>query len=285
MHRRPAPFQTDKQRHDRAGRHRPQPAPPPVGDKARHNRTVAVAALQGPGDYFNAQGQRIRHVPGGSQIRVVASNDVRLLSQVNVREGHNLQTVANVAGYYAHKELHYPGPYGASQARGESALAFSTNDDHTYLAANKAGYVSPVLDNYNNLKSVLRHERNHRDDFKNPKLKRNFESHFTVFVRQFADADTFAATTQEFKAGTIATALQYLYNSYMQGRENYQMTGFHDNIELLNSVLLQYDIVVDASPNKTDFSVTVRETIKINGKYRSHWKLYPYSVKRRPTDE
>lgn len=282
MRRAPAPFQTDKQRHDRAGRHRPQPAPPPVGDKARHNRTVAVAALRGPGDYFNAQGQRIRHVPGGSQIRVVASNDVRLLSQVNVHEGRNLKLVADIVAHYANGVLGYPGSYGASNAHGEEAIAYTLDEDHTYLAANKAGFVRPDIDDYHNLMSVLNHERNHRDD-DHRRVNPTFATHFDVYLRQFKDP-SFAATTQYFKLGETANAVRYLYNDYMTGRPHYQQLGFSDAIDALNQVLEQYDMRVWANPDSrdsTEFSIEYLKLRVANGRHWTEKLSVPCKVTRR----
>ncbi|WPO77292.1 hypothetical protein [Flavobacterium sp. KACC 22761] len=126
-------------------------------------------------------------------------------------QGVNSATIAaKIATYFATQAGISVGFVGASKSDSlsSSVLAFTKPDGTVYINTN--GGISKLLNNFDNLMNVLKHEQFHQIEFADKK-KTNFETHVNVYLRQFTDP-TFTNTTAEFKLGQVASLSNYLMN-------------------------------------------------------------------------
>jgi hypothetical protein len=179
----------------------------------------------GDDDYFNADGtynavESAKHKEG-TKIIVQTAEGNKTLSQINTFKGNNAKTVANITSYYAARVgVTEGGIVGVDRAvkseNGTRTLAYSIGDKEKpeiYLNAT-GGFVHNHLDDYNNLKSVLTHEKKHNLEGDPEKIDYTFFQHASIYEFQFNDATTFQKTTFDFKVHQASAYASYLSAAY-----------------------------------------------------------------------
>ncbi|HNS12472.1 MAG TPA: hypothetical protein PKM97_07620 [Bacteroidia bacterium] len=164
----------------------------------------------GDDDYFNSDGKLISQTKTGTTIYVQTAGGNVSFSQLPMNNLHNRQTLANITKHYADK-IGLKGTIGVSnypKDRNNKALAF-TQEDKIYINARSEGVgVTPLFNDYNNLKSALRHEDDHKGKGHGFTGNSNLE-HAEVYLTQIKDP-TFENTTTEFKKGIVGSIASYL---------------------------------------------------------------------------
>lgn len=127
----------------------------------------------------------------------------------------NRQVVANIAEYYA-KQVGV-NRVGASFESGGIAH-FDSNNKGIWIAPGEDGKVNSILNDKNNLMSVILHEQKHRQDDLNG-VKSTYESHVSVYINQMSNT-SFSRATEEFQDGMVGNMLNYI-----SGVENIRVTG------------------------------------------------------------
>jgi hypothetical protein len=164
----------------------------------------------GDDDFFNSEGKLIKQTNTGTKIYIQTASGNVLYSQLPMNSLHNRQILAKITTHYAGK-VGISGIVGVSNhpkltARGDGALAF-TKGDGIYVNA-KGGGVDPSLNDYNNLKNALSHEKDHKIKGHGYIEPTNFE-HAEVYLAQIKDP-TFKNTTSDFKKGMAGSISRYL---------------------------------------------------------------------------
>jgi hypothetical protein len=174
----------------------------------------------GDDDFFNSEGKLIRQTNTGSKIYVQTASGNVAYSQLPMNNMHNRQTLANITAYYA-GQVGISGTVGVSnypKDRNRKALAF-TKGNKIYVNARVGGVgVTPLFDDYNNLKSALRHEKDHKDKGHGFNESSNFD-HAEVYLTQIKDP-TFSKTTADFKKGMAGSIASYLKDATYDEMKN-----------------------------------------------------------------
>lgn len=178
----------------------------------------------GDDDYFNADGTFSHRTKQGSKIIVQTKDGNRLLTEISLTSKSNRQVIANVVGYYAdqvgitfkrkgEKNSGEKGIVGLKSARKKTSAenpAFTSGDD--IYVNKKNGTINDKLYDFNNLKSVLEHEKDHKDKGhgydRGQSSTENFE-HAKVYLTQM-QSETFNSTTADFKKGMAGSVAKYL---------------------------------------------------------------------------
>ena len=166
------------------------------------------------GDFiFSDNGSFIRtqDVSGGHNIKLSIGGKLYNLSDLDTGViANNSTLIANIATFFATKAGIPIGFVGTaySDEPSSSVLAFTKPDGTVYLNMN--GGISKLLNNYDNLINVLKHEEFHQIEFAKNK-KTNFETHVNVYLNQIRDS-SFNNTTSEFKFGQVVSLSNYLMN-------------------------------------------------------------------------
>jgi hypothetical protein len=164
----------------------------------------------GDDDFFNGEGKLLKQTSTGSKIYIQTESGNVAYSQIPMNNMHNRQILANITAYYA-GQVGVRGTVGVSnypKDRNDKALAF-TKGNEIYVNARAGGVgVTPLFDDYNNLKSALRHEKDHKDKGQGFNPSSNFD-HAEVYLTQIKDP-TFSKTTADFKKGVVGSISSYL---------------------------------------------------------------------------
>jgi hypothetical protein len=172
-------------------------------------------------DFFNSKGQFLKHTnTATNNIYVQALSGNLKLSHLPLNNMANRQIVANVVGHYA-KEVGLTGTVGVANhpERPSSEVPAFTKllGNEVYVNA-KAGGINPALDNADNMKSTLVHEKGHFDD--NIKgVSAGLEEHASIYLQQMQDK-SFGAATADFQKGIVASFGQYLMNNIVESDGN-----------------------------------------------------------------
>jgi hypothetical protein len=175
---------------------------------------------KGDDDFFNADGTFSHRTDKGTKIFVCTADGNKELSQIDVYKAHNAKTLSKIEAYYASTIGVATGTVmGVDKEKAiQTALAYSTvkkGKDHINLSAG-FGFVSPYLNDYNNLKSTLFHEKRHLERKDPSKKDYKFSDHVIIYEDQMNDK-TFEPTTFDFKVGIVTSYVSYLTASYNQG--------------------------------------------------------------------
>ncbi|MBL0737076.1 hypothetical protein JI750_09290 [Flavobacterium sp. GN10] len=219
-------------------------------------------------DYvFNDNGSFIgvQDITSGHNIKISIGGKLCNLSDLDTSTlANNSGLITKIATFFATKAGLSTGFVGVdySTEQSSSVLAFTKSDGTVYLNAN--GGISKLLDNYDNLTNVLKHEQFHQIEFANNK-KTDFETHVKVYLQQFNDA-SFANTTSEFKLGQIASVTNYLMNMDRNDPDNlYNRNTIISQINTFNEMKTGYQIMNDVSfgLNPSQLRLSIRDS---NGK-------------------
>ena len=159
----------------------------------------------GADDFFNSDGSFSHRTKSGKLIKVITARETLNYSQLNANNPFQKSTLNNITQHYA-KQSGVKGYAGVGN--GDSGTAFTDNFTKNIFVNAKFG-INPQLDNYNNLKNALVHEKFHAEA---KTLIKSFADHANIYVKQMEDG-SFKNTTEEFKVGTVASALQFLQNA------------------------------------------------------------------------
>jgi len=186
-------------------------------------------------DLFDVTGH---FIPGGNnsnRVLVRTNNGNIPLSSLAMNNMSNRQTAANIAGYYGNQIcIHSPGNIGVSNEpieNSSSSQAFMTGKD-VYL--NAKGGLNKLLDDKNNLKSSLYHEKDHKDLGQGEEKISNL-THAGVYLDQMRDK-TFSNTTTDFKNQTTGGFIGILSQAIIkEGAQDSQIQGLVDQYNKLNT--------------------------------------------------
>jgi RHS repeat-associated protein len=156
-------------------------------------------------DIFDINGNHIKS-DNTNIIKIQTFNGLINFSSLSMGNMNNRQAAANITAYYA-GQVGISGRVGvANDKKAKSGeLAFTTGSS-IYLHAK--GGLNKLLDNENNLKSTLFHEKLHKDRNQGENGASNLE-HAQVYLDQMKDK-TFTNTTSEFKNGVVASVSKYI---------------------------------------------------------------------------
>ena len=161
----------------------------------------------GDDDFFNSRGEFVKRTNKGTSIYIQTDKGNVKFSEMKTNNMHNRQIMANIASYYASKIgisgivgiANYPGK-DQSKDKSDKILGFEGKNKGLYINA-KGGGINSILDDYNNLTSVLFHENIHKTKGHEKIDLTNIE-HAKVYLDQIQDI-TFINTTSSFKTGQI----------------------------------------------------------------------------------
>ncbi|WP_374172242.1 hypothetical protein [Flavobacterium tructae] len=196
------------------------------------------------------------------------------LSDLNTSalQGNAAAAVSNIATYFATKagiSIGFVGTANNSESS-DSVLAFTRSDGTVYLNTN--GGISKLLDNYDNLTSVLKHEQLHQIEFSNNK-KTNLETHVNVYLQQFKDK-SFSNTTSEFKLGQIGSVANYLMNmDHNDPNNEYNRNTIISQISKFNEMKTGYQIMNNVAFSLNPSQLQLSITDNAGNKYDVDYKL------------
>jgi RHS repeat-associated protein len=209
---------------------------------------------------FDVYGNFIKDTKSGNQILIQDGNRTVLLGDytnnllmVTPNRGvletgtnwfHAYLLLSNVGTYYG-KQV---GVHGDVSAGWNTSDVAGTSPAYTSKANGQFGTViidmfgggiSKSMNNYNNLKNTLIHEKTHQET-DNPV---DYSDHVDVYIQQMKDP-SFSSTTQEFKEGMVGSAGNYLMNqaSQVRGQVDARM---RDQIKTINSLIKRFDMILN----------------------------------------
>ena len=149
-----------------------------------------------------------------------------LFSDLSLRNKRNLQTGANIVGFYAKKagvKFHKNGGTGnvgistMHEAGGDGVLA-GTKNGNIYMKMTN-GKLHPEMYNINNLMSTLKHENYHKLFQESNKGKSGSQyGHIEIIYKQICGED-FKKCTETFQEGMIGTMVIYMNEEYSKHSE------------------------------------------------------------------
>ncbi|MBS1632558.1 MAG: hypothetical protein JST10_08290 [Bacteroidetes bacterium] len=215
-------------------------------------------------DYFNKKGQFVRHTNTKTNNIYVEGNDGKYvkLSKLPMNNMNNRQTAANVVGHYA-KEVGITGIVGVanhSSKNSSDAPGFTKSENNEVYVNARGGGINPKMDDANNLKNVLGHEKGHVTE-NEAGTKSTLYNHLEVYAAQISDP-TFAKATTDFQNDIVGSFSNYIMNA---SAESYAGTEkFAKDFNKSNK--LGYKIYVDTSPpDPADYSTTIYRNNKLVG--------------------
>ena len=179
----------------------------------------------GADDYFNSNGQLINRTKTGTKIYVQTEKGNVLLTQLNLKNASNRQTIDNVIGFYATQAGIVFQPNGSEKNKGRGIVGLGvhpekSSEDIPGFARNKdifinmkGGNISSELSDYNNLLNVLIHEKGHKRNVESG-VDQNLVTHLDVYFNAIKDK-SFDKTTESFQIGVIGSYSNYLLNYYV----------------------------------------------------------------------
>ena len=202
-------------------------------------------------DLFDVTGH---FIPGGdnsNRVLVRTNNGNVPFSSLAMNNMNNRQTAANIAGYYGNQiGIHSPGNIGVSNEpieNSSSSQAFMTGKN-VYL--NAKGGLNKLLDDKNNLKSSLYHEKDHKDLGQGEKETSNL-THAGVYLDQMGNK-TFGNTTSDFKSQVVGAFMGILTDAYKDGAQDSQIQTKIDEFKKLNT---GYKLSMTSGSNSSSFDL------------------------------
>lgn len=210
-------------------------------------------------DYFNSDGTFSHSTKTGTQIRVLSADkqSSKLFSELNVKDKANWKTAANIVGHYSTQVGYKGGKSGISPNSGKDAKVLAyTNSQGIWL--NTQHGVNPKMNDYNNLKSTMFHEKTHWEEPQEVKRKYNFDAHVAVYMKQIQDP-SFKQTTPEFQQGIVNSMAGYLMGAYTDGMSDEK---FQQSIKNFNNLKTGFNL----SPEYYSGGAVIKVHYTTNGK-------------------
>ena len=209
-----------------------------------HNNPILYIDIKGDDDFFDSEGNFIGSTTTGNSIRVInkgitfedAKNNIsintKLISSFNYSKTkigyENRKMLTKVLGYYCLPMgiTKYGSGYGGVV---KSMAYYDPNDGYITISIdNNTGNINSKLDDINNLKSVLVHEKKHRDD----RTTGSNLYHYKAIVASIEDP-TWENTTEQYKASQISYAIK-LFNKAAE--EKVEGKSKHSNKEIVKEI-------------------------------------------------
>jgi RHS repeat-associated protein len=186
-------------------------------------------------DLFDVTGH---FIPGGdnsNRVLVRTNNGNVPLSSLAMNNMSNRQTAANIAGYYGNQiGIHSPGNIGVSNEPIENSSNSQAFISGKNIYLNAKGGLNRLLDDKNNLKNSLFHEKDHKDLGQGEKETSNL-THAGVYLDQMGDK-SFENTTSDFKNQTTGAFKGILNDAIIyDGAQDSQIQGLVDQFNKLNT--------------------------------------------------
>jgi hypothetical protein len=211
-------------------------------------------------DYFNSDGTFSHSTKTGTQIRVLSADkkSSKLFSELNVKDKANWKTAANIVGHYSTQIGYKGGKSGISpnSGRGANTLAY-TNSQGIWLNTQEG--INPKLNDYNNLKSTMFHEKTHWEEPQKIRANYTFDAHVEVYMKQIQDP-SFKQTTPEFQLGIINSMSGYLMGAYT--KEEISTDKFQQSIKNFNNLKIGFTL----EPEIYSGGAIIKVHSTINGK-------------------
>ena len=191
-----------------------------------HDNPFVMIDPNGYADYFSNSGFYLYSKGDDPNIYVKNGNSFMLFSDLSLRNKRNLQTGANIVGFYAKKagvKFHKNGGTGnvgistMHEAGGDGVLA-GTKNGNIYMKMTN-GKLHPEMYNINNLMSTLKHENYHKLFQESNKGKSGSQyGHIEIIYKQICGED-FKKCTETFQEGMIGTMVIYMNEEYSKHSE------------------------------------------------------------------
>jgi RHS repeat-associated protein len=184
-------------------------------------------------DFFNKNGRFVQHTDTKTNNIYVQNSDGKYvkLSQLPTNNMSNRQTIANVANHYAKEEGVSDNNVAVGNhpnTNSSDIPAFTRNGTITINA--KGGGINESLNDANNLRSSIDHEKDHKTDFESGKTEPSLLDHAKIYLDQ-TQGKAFGDATPDFQTGIAASFGQYLMNNIVSSNGN----PVADGVNLINS--------------------------------------------------
>lgn len=217
--------------------------------------------LHGDDDFFDANGNYSHSTKTGTQIKIKNANGNLLYSELPLKSVHDKAVVASIAQYYAKKAGIASSINVATRPEDEknasNSMAFTTRGVIS-ITIQESGKISSSLNDFNNLISVLFHEKIHQDiQLNNIKLKKQQNTdeleHVNIYIKQIKNP-IFKNTTSDFKKKIAITSAELLTDAANKLAiiPNYDLTTVEKKITEFNknSTLTQYSLIINQTHRK-----------------------------------
>jgi RHS repeat-associated protein len=201
---------------------------------------------------FNKNGVLIQDTKKGNNILIQTEKGNISLPEFikTAADGDLLQVVkkggaiGNILTYYG-TQVGVEGNVGLGLG-GSSSLSMAYTQGAKVYVSLREGKINEKLNNFNNLLSVLKHERFHQIDNKNGQNEVTYASHANVYLKQFGDK-TFASTETEFKLSMLASFSDYLLNDYAS-QEGASASNINSLISSFNNLKTGFTLTFNEHP-------------------------------------
>ena len=163
----------------------------------------------GDDDYFNSDGSynKERSTKTGSKIVIITGKTTQSFSTFSATRTNNLAS-AKIVKHYA-GQVGITGTVGVSpNTKSLETLAFTKGD---MIAVTSKGGVNPLLNDFNNLKNTLVHEKDHKDK-EHGKTTITYEEHANVYLTQMDDT-SFGLATPDYQQGHAGSFAKYVLSA------------------------------------------------------------------------
>lgn len=166
----------------------------------------------GDDDYFNRDGTFAYSTETGTRVMIVpqsakGSKEQTFIGFATLHSAENRKAVSNIATYYAEK-IGAKGPVGlkknSDEKEGKTAPAFTTSG---VIYLNTLGGLSKFLNDAENFKEILTHEKDHQDGKGNDKYSWN---HLDIYMNLIESTEFKNNKDGDFKAATVGGAADML---------------------------------------------------------------------------
>jgi hypothetical protein len=186
------------------------------GYAALSNSPIWRVDPDGDDDYFNSDGSynKARSTKTGTQIVIITGKTTQSFSKFSATRINNLASAKIVAHYAG--QVGITGTVGVSPCKeSKETLAFTKGD---MIAVTSKGGVNPNLNDFNNLKNVLAHEKDHKAKDHGFKTI-TFEEHAKVYLAQMDDT-SFGLTKPDYRQGQAASFAEYVLSAHYKEDAN-----------------------------------------------------------------
>ncbi len=214
------------------------------------NNPINKIDPNGDDDFFNKDGTYSHSKGKGTSIYVQTDKGNVLFIKVVTNTMSNRFVLAGVTLYYAN-QVGITGKVGvgnSTKSVQDGTLAFTFGEE-IYVNV-KGGGASSMLNNYNNLKSVLEHEKDHKAKGHGHNQSSNLE-HAGVYLNQVKDK-SFGKTSTDFKEGMVGSICNYM----SAAAQEVGGSGGSGNFNQINDMISQ----LNSQSKKTGYTFRLVQT-------------------------
>ena len=179
------------------------------GYAALSNSPIWRVDPDGDDDYFNSDGSynKARSTKTGTQIVIITGKTTQSFSKFSATRTNNLASAKIVAHYAG--QVGISGTVGVSpNTKSDSTLGYTSGD---MIVLTSKGGVNPQFNDFNNVKSTLIHEKDHKTKGHGFR-KITFEEHANVYLAQMDKG--FDKTTIDKKEGHANSFAEYVLSAH-----------------------------------------------------------------------